>query len=118
MIAASVAMMAIVTSNSISVNPRRRRRCAHSPTRGLVLHDTQHLLDRGQPGLDFSPAIGPNGREPALCSQRAKLAAIDPAGDRISHLVRDGEQLKDPESASLSRAAACRAAQAAKELHL
>src|SRR5688500_18775484 len=73
--AASVAMIAMTTSSSISVNPARRARAWRS-----ALDDTEHLVDRGESCLDLAPAVGAERRRAALLGHRAQLRAAGASG--------------------------------------
>src|SRR6266704_950516 len=92
--AASVAMMAIVTSSSMSVKPSREATADGGKplTKGRreprsVLHDTEHLLDGGEPRFGLAPAIGAERNEPGARGQRAELRALSAGDDPVPQLV-------------------------------
>src|SRR5258708_39788564 len=66
--AASVAIIAMTTSSSINVNPRRA-------VRALVLDDTKHLFDGCESCLRLLPAVGAQWHEAALDGDSTELTA-------------------------------------------
>src|SRR5260221_9131359 len=77
---ASVAMIAITTNNSMSVNARRACRV-------LVLRDTYYLLDGGEAKGCLAPAITLQRFHSALDGERPQLASTCLTAERILERV-------------------------------
>src|SRR5688572_2301539 len=94
---ASVAMIAITTSSSMSVKPR------------LVLDDTQHLLHCCEAGAGFLPAVGAQRDEPGLLRDGAHARAGSALHDRLAQLVGEQQHLEHADPSAKAGAAAVRA---------
>src|SRR6185503_20279970 len=110
--AASVAMIAIVTSSSMSVNPRRAPRAAKD-RRELILYDTCHLLHCSESRLHFVPTVRAQRNESGVRREQAKLCARRTRGDRIAHVVSDAQHLEDSQTPAIPSAPARRTTGAA-----
>src|SRR6185437_6908119 len=113
-IAASVAMIAIVTSNSIKVNPSREKDAPRPTLRApLLLNDTRDLLHCREPGLNLLPTVDTEwepargrGEDAQLCTRRTRR-------NGIAQIIRQHELLEHAEAAAKAGAATGRAPGAA-----
>src|SRR5690348_15044043 len=81
--AASTAMMAITTSSSRSVNPRRARR-EMTPLGALVLYDTEQFLDSSEASLTLRPAVLTQRRHLSRIGELAHLIASRSSRDGVA----------------------------------
>src|SRR5258708_2989728 len=121
---ASVAMIAMTTSSSIKVNAARalarvsnRRRLGPITrhARALVLDDTEHLFDRGEPGLRLLPAGHSQRHEPVVDRDRAQLTTRYIPRDRVLYALGHNQEFVDTETSLIARTTTCRATRSARE---
>src|SRR6266568_3775429 len=128
---ARIAMTVMTTRSSIRVKPTERRKDGRgmnapfsSPFRPsvvpspLVVSNTQHLLDRRDPRLDLRPSVLAQRAHPLGGRDVPQSSRIGSAEKGLLDLFRDDQQLEDPGSPAIARAAARGAPAAALEHHL
>src|SRR6185437_16154829 len=105
--AASVAMMAIVTSSSMSVKPRRAR---------STLDDTRDLLDGREASDHLRPAVRTQRDEAACMRERPQLGARCTDRDRVSTEVVHREELEEADAPAIAGASTLPASSAMRQL--
>src|SRR5262245_14011440 len=105
--AASVAMIAIVTSSSINVNPARtlcagRLPASLFPRTPLILNDTNDLLYRSEPCLHFRPAVGAKRLQSTARGNRAQIPTRRAGRDGITEVIGDDQELEHAEPSTKS----------------
>src|SRR6185436_12426390 len=113
MIPASVAMMAMVTRSSMSVNPARLPTTLRS-----FLDNTKHLLHGGKARFNLRPCVGAERNETVVDGKAAQLGARRLAGDGVLDVVGEDEELEDPDATAETAAAAGGAPGAPRQPHV
>src|SRR5438477_13186559 len=91
--AASVAMIAMTTSNSMSVKPRRSGRAARWDS---FLDDTKQLLHSGLSLLDLEPAIRAERNQAALERECDQCRSRTLVTDRVLQVIGHRQELEHP----------------------